>query len=295
MVAYQTGSTMPIAGANIWAGWERKSDRRRMPKPANQAARPRWDRARVSAVQALWGAGFTSPGGAPETLRLASPLGLNQNVKLLLVGGGLGGPAEAIAGSYGTWVDSMEADPELAAIAEQRRPAHEAGSRIKIAGWNREQPCFRHRSAHHAMALESLRGAKLGPLLDGLAAALRPHGQIVLTELVAETPAPDNDREFAAWCRLENRGPDMPSLNAVNTALTSRHFDLRVVEDVSDRHVSATLAGWRSAVKAMAAGPRPEAAEAAILVTEAELWLLRIRLMRRFGFRLLRWHAIGTA
>ena len=192
-------------------------------------------------------------------------------------------------------VDSLEADPELAAIAEQRRAAHEAARRITIATWDRDRPAFRNRSAHHAMALESLRGAKPGPLLDGLAAALHPHGQIVLTELVAETPAPNNDREFAAWCRLENRGPDMPSLNAVNTALTSRHFDVRVVEDVSDRHVSATLAGWRSAVKAMAAGPKPEPAEAGILVTEAELWLLRIRLMRRFGFRLLRWHAVGTA
>jgi hypothetical protein len=30
-----------------------------------------------------------------------------------------------------------------------------------------------------------------------------------------------------------------------------------------------------------------------VVVTEAELWLLRIRVMRRFGFRLLRWHAVG--
>jgi hypothetical protein len=286
---------MQIAGANLWAGWERKSDRARTAPRAREAPKARWAKTRVAAVEALWGAGFTCPGGAPETLRLASPLGLNQSMTLLLVGGGMGGPAEAIAGEYGTWVDSVEADPELATIAEQRRSAHEAGKRISVSTWDRERPAFRCRSAHHAMALESLRGARLGPLLDGLAAALHPHGQIVLTELVAETPAPDNDREFAAWCRLENRGPDMPSLNAVNSAFTSRRFDVRVVEDVSDRHVSATLAGWRSAVKAMAAGPRPEPAEAGILVTEAELWLLRIRLMRRFGFRLLRWHAVGTA
>jgi hypothetical protein len=286
---------MQIAGANPWAGWERKSDRRRLAPHASEPAKPRWARSRVAAVEALWGSGFTAPGGAPETLRLASPLGLSQNVTLLLVGGGLGGPAEAIAASYGAWVDSVEADPELAAIAEQRRASHAAARRMTVATWDRDRPAFRHRSAHHAMALESLRGARLEPLLDGLAAALRPHGQIVMTELIAESPAPDNDREFAAWCRLENRGPDMPSLNAVTSALTSRHFDVRVVEDVSDRHVSATLAGWRSAVKAMAAGPRPEPVEAGILVTEAELWLLRIRLMRRLGLRLLRWHAVGTA
>ena len=48
-------------------------------------------------------------------------------------------------------------------------------------------------------------------------------------------------------------------------------------------------------MKAMAAKPRPDAAAAGIFVTEAELWLLRVRLMRRFGFRLVRWHAIAVA
>ncbi len=77
--------------------------------------------------------------------------------------------------------------------------------------------------------------------------------------------------------------------------MTNQGFDVRVVEDLSDRHVTATLTGWRAAVRAMETGPRPEPAAAGIFVTEAELWLLRIRLMRRFGFRLLRWHAVGHA
>ena len=84
----------------------------------------------------------------------------------------------------------------------------------------------------------------------------------------------------------------MPRVNAVTAELTRHHFDVRVVEDVSDRHVSATLAGWRAAVKGMARGPKPATAVAAAFVNEAELWLLRIRLMRRFGFRLVRWHAV---
>jgi cyclopropane fatty-acyl-phospholipid synthase-like methyltransferase len=261
-------------------------------------ARPpvaKWGTARVAAVEALWGSGFSSPGGAPETLRLAGPLGLNADATLLLLGGGMGGPAETIAESLGAWVESAEADPELAAIAEQRRMRHGAARKISIGTWDRANPCFGRRSAHHAMALESLRGAKLAPILDSIAGALRPKGHIVLTELIADGPVPDKDREFAAWCRLENRGPDMPSHSAVTAALTRRRFDVRVVEDLSDRHVTATLSGWRSAVKAMAAGPRPDAATAGTFVTEAELWLLRIRLMRRLGFRLLRWHAVGTA
>jgi cyclopropane fatty-acyl-phospholipid synthase-like methyltransferase len=249
----------------------------------------------VSAVGALWGSGFIGPGGAAETLRLATPIGLNRNASLLLIGGGMGGPAETIVESYGSWVASFEADETLADIAESRRATNPAAQRMQVAGWDRNNPSFGSHNAHHAMALEACRGAPVPAMLDAVAAALCPHGHIVMTELVAESEAPEQDREFAAWCRLESRLPALPRLDDVTETLARLHFDVRVVEDVSDRHVSETLAGWRTAVKGMASGPKPDIAMAAAFVTEAELWLLRLRLMRRFGFRLVRWHAVGSA
>jgi cyclopropane fatty-acyl-phospholipid synthase-like methyltransferase len=257
--------------------------------------RPRWPARRVAAVQALWGGGFTGPGGAAETVKLAGPLGLNSDASLLLLGGGLGGPAETIVANFGSWVASFEADATLADLAAQRLASHPAARRLQIATWDPARPSFGLHNAHHAMALEAARGGKLSAMLDGMAAALRPHGRVVMTELVTEAPAPANDREFAAWCRLENRQPDMPRVDQVTTGLARLGFDVRVVEDVSDRHVSATLAAWRAAVKSMAAGPKPDTAAASAFVNEAELWLLRIRLMRRLGLRLVRWYAVGSA
>lgn len=233
------------------------------------------------------------PGGAPETLRLAKPLGLDSSFTLLMLGTGLGGPAQAISEGFGAWVAAFEADPDLRAVAEARRPSLDPRNRITIAGWNRENPEFRAHSANHALSLEALRGTSPGKLLDSVAAALRPQGHIVLTELVSEAAPSEKDREFAAWCRLENRLPQLPSSQDVTGALQRLRFDIRVVEDMSDRHITQTLGGWREAVRAMAAGPRPAAQRAAAFVTEAELWLLRIRLMRRLGVRLMRWHAIG--
>lgn len=264
------------------------------PLPAG-GARPRWSPRRMAAVAALWGDGFTGPGGPQETLRLAAPMGLNSNASLLVLGGGMGGPAETIVDTFGSWVASFEADAELAQIAEQRRARHPAGKRMQVAGWDRENPSFGHHNAHHALALEGARGAPLDRMLEAVAAALRPRGHVMITEMVADTVAPGDDREFAAWCRLENRAPSLPRLDQVTSTLARLHFDVRVVEDVSDRHVSETLAGWRAAVKSMARGPKPDIAAAAAFVTEAELWLLRIRMMRRFGFRLVRWHAVGAA
>jgi hypothetical protein len=253
----------------------------------------RWPPARIAAVEALWGDGFIMPGGGPETVRLAKPLGLSSSMTLLLLGGGLGGPAHAIAEGFGAWVASFEADPELCATAAARRAALDPRNKITIERWDRGQPAFRSRSANFALALEALRGARPEPLLESLAGALRPQGQIVLTEMVCDTAPSDRDREFGAWCRLENRLPELPSQTEVTGALQRLRFDVRVVEDMSDRHITQTLGGWREAVRTMAAGPRPAAQTAAAFVTEAELWLLRIRLMRRLSVKLMRWHAIG--
>jgi len=261
-----------------------------------EPSQSRWPAARIAAVETLWGEGFIMPGGGPETMRLAKSFGLTSSVTLLMLGSGLGGPAHAISDGFGAWVASFEADPELRAVATTRRAARDPRNQITIEAWNRSQPQFRARIANHALSLEALRGAKPASLLESLAGALRPHGQIVLTELVCDDAAPsDRDREFAAWCRLENRLPELPSTGDVTDALKRLRFDVRVVEDMSDRHIAQTLGGWREAVRAMAAGPRPAAHTAAAFVTEAELWLLRIRLMRRLGVRLMRWHAIGTA
>ncbi len=260
-----------------------------------ETVRTKWPPKRAAAVTALWGSGFVGPGGKQETLRLTEPLGLNSSASLLLLGGGMGGPAEAVVDTFGSWVASFEADEELAQIAEERRARHPAGRRMQVAGWDRSNPSFGNNNAHHAMALEAARGAPMEAMLHAMAVALRPQGHVVVTEMVGDSLAAAQDREFAAWCRLENRAPDLPRLDHVTAALARLHFDVRVVEDLSDRHVAATMAGWRAAVKAMAQGPKPDAAVAAAFVNEAELWLLRIRLMRRFGFRLVRWHAVRAA
>jgi hypothetical protein len=256
-------------------------------------ASTRWPDERVMAVESLWGDGYVAPGGATETLRLSKPLGLTGNSTLILLGGGLGGPALTITQKFKAWVNSFETDPVLVAAAAARRPAGDRGGRVTIGEWERETPTFKARSANHALSLEAMRGAPPLPIIKSLVAALRPQAQIVLTELVAEQPAPQSDREFGAWCRLEDRLPSLPRLSEISTALEGQKFDVRVVEDMSERHVSQTLEGWRAAVKVMEAGPRPAPAAAAAFVKEAELWLLRLRLMRRLDLKLIRWHALG--
>jgi hypothetical protein len=297
-----TGTNSRIAPVKTWVGATAPA----LP-PAGAALAPaprapRWPAARLAAVEALWGEGFTSPGGAALVLRLSSSLALSGGDKLLLLGGGLGGPAFAIAEDCGAWVSSFEADGELAALARRRTSLHGCRDRIRVAGWDPDHPDFGLRASHHAVSLEALRGADPVATLNSLAGSLRSpqtagrssgQSQIVMTEMVADRHVPDSDREFSAWCRLENRQPVLPRGQDITAALTRLGYDVRVVEDISGTHVNEALTGWRKAVRTMEAGPSPSAAAAGAVVTEAELWLLRIRVMRRLGFRLLRWHAVS--
>jgi hypothetical protein len=69
-------------------------------------------------------------------------------------------------------------------------------------------------------------------------------------------------------------------------------FDVRIVEDISRRHMRQAIEGWHGAVRAMEDGHQ-SMRQVAMVVHEAELWLARFRLMRAGKLRLVRWHTIG--
>ena len=84
----------------------------------------------------------------------------------------------------------------------------------------------------------------------------------------------------------------MPSELEITRVLGRLGFDVRIVEDISRRHMQYAVAGWRNAVRSMEE-TRPSLHQIALVVREAELWLARFRLMRAGKLRLVRWHAIG--
>jgi hypothetical protein len=113
----------------------------------------------------------------------------------------------------------------------------------------------------------------------------------VLTEAVADVPLEPDDPTVAVWARLEHRPADVPTELVISELLARLGFEVRIVEDISRRHLQYALAGWREAVQAMA-GVRPTVRQLSLIVREAELWMARFRLMRAGKLRLVRWHAI---
>jgi SAM-dependent methyltransferase len=250
-----------------------------------------WPRVRITAAESLWGEGFLRPGGAEETLLLARPFGLTPAASLLLLGGQSGGPGRVIAEAFGCYVSSFESDPDLEDAGTEHLARARLGKRATLQQWDPRTPAFRRNAYNHAIALEVLRGANPQPVLAELATAIRPGGQLALVDLVADASLDPKDPIVAGWCRLDRRPPTMPQEGMITGLLAGLGFDVRVVEDVSTRHQQLALAGWSAVVQAMRV-TKPGHTRAAALVAEAELWLLRLRLMHAHKLRLVRWHAL---
>lgn len=252
-----------------------------------------WPSERLAIADALWGEGFSLPGGEEEVLRLAKPLGLSAACSVALLGCGAGGAARCLAERLDAWVSGFESDPALAAVAERLCSSAGLGRRAQIAVWTPTAPSLPPRYYHHALALEPLRRADPAIVLPTLAGALRTGGNLVITEIVAGDGQGGDSAHAAEWQRVERRAPP-PEAQSLTRALEGLGFDIRVVEDITERHVQLTIRGWREFVRGLAATP-PSPAQAAWLVREAEIWLRRAQAMRAGHARLVRWHAISRA
>jgi SAM-dependent methyltransferase len=252
-----------------------------------------WPAERLAMVHLLWGDGYVFPGGEIETLRLARPLGVSAATSLLVIGSGSGGPAISVARDTGTWVTGLESDADLeVASIKIIRKAH-LQKKITIKTWDPEKPEFEPRSHHHCLALEPLLGPQPEQVLDGVARALRPGGQLVLTALATAATLDLTDPVVKRWAALERRDPsEIPAARALTRMLGRVGLDVRIAEDASVRHMDNAMLGWRVLLRDLRDN-KPTRHQAVQLIAEAELWLLRRRLIRGGKLRMMRWHAIS--
>jgi SAM-dependent methyltransferase len=255
-----------------------------------------WPQDRLAVTDELWGEGFSWPGGEVETMRLAHPLGLSSAASLLLVGAGGGGAAGCIVRNLGAWVTGLEVEPALVVQAQALIKAAALGKRATVESWNPEHPDMPANHFHHCLAIEPLRcGGEPARIFDSMAHSLKPGGQLVMTEICADAPLPTDDPKVARWSRLEHRAlSTLHPAKTISRMLSRVGFDVRVSEDVSVRHIENALIGWRVAVRDLRHN-KPSPAVTARLVAEAEIWLLRVKLLQEHRLRMMRWHAISSA
>ena len=242
--------------------------------------------------QWLWGAGFHTPGTAEDVLSLAEPFGANASTRLLDVAAGMGGAAPAIAAQSGAYVSALERDPDLA-----RR-----GRAMSLAAGRQKQVPVGHMDPEtlelRAGAFDGILGREATHLvvdkerfLRVLLLGLRPRGQLLLTEFVAD-PALAGRPELAAWMALQPRPPSLWTLQQYSDCFLSLGVELRVPEDITGVYKSQIINGWTRLLRTVDLRSLPRAHRLAV-VAEAERWMPAVAALDSGALRVYRFHVLA--
>jgi len=242
--------------------------------------------------QWLWGPGLHIPGTAEDVLALARPFAATAATRLLDVAAGLGGAARAIAAQSGAYVSALERDPDLA-----RR-----GRALSITAGRYKQVPVGHMDPEtlelRAGAFDGILGREASHLVRDkerfmrvLILGLRPRGQLLLTEFVAE-PALAGRPELAAWASLQPRDPSLWSLRQYSDCLLSLGVELRVPEDISAAYKSQIVEGWMRLLRTVDLRSLPRGHRLAV-VAEAERWMPTVAALDSGALRMYRFHVLA--
>ncbi len=250
----------------------------------------RWNAARVSLVQKVWGGGFTTPGGRKHTLDMVTSLGLDPAMSVVDLGTGLGGAVRAMSEKFGVWVTGFEADEDLA----------EAGMALSVkAGMSEKAPvqvfdptAFEHKpgSVDCIFSKEFLfTVADKNKFLKVLEGLMKPKGQLLFTDfLLAETRL--SSPILDTWIENEPQEPRPWSLEDYEVGLTGAKLDIRVAEDITQAFRAMVIKGWADYTGSnLSDGIGAGAAPA--LVDEVELWTRRIQAIDSGDLKVYRIHA----
>lgn len=256
--------------------------------PAPAVANP-WPSTRIGLVEKLWGDGFHTPGGAEHILELVKPMRLDETKTLLDLGCGLGGGARSVTHEFGTWVTGIEwwKDLALAGIERSTRAglAKKASVQFQVNG----RLVLKANSFAGVFSKEAFFTVpEKETLLQVLTDALKVDGELCFTDYVA---IDDRSRHLEQWCGREPIGAHPWSIAEYSSALGQLGYDLRVTEDMTERHCQLIRDGWRQFVDGLAPGSAsPDTMP--LIVREAEIWARREALLRKGELRHYRFFAI---
>ncbi len=253
-------------------------------EPADAGPSVYWADWRIDLMERLWGKGFMLPGGTDFVHQLTKPLSLGTKASVLVLGAGMGGPANLIAEQFGAFIDGVEPDPELAAASAKRAAVVKGMSRVKIKNMSIDDGEAFDRKYDAVFGQEILlRLADKTKLLEHCVNALKDGGKLVITDFTLAEGA--GGKAIDLWLERERAQGSMLSENEWRQLFKDSGFNknkarfrMRTIEDMSDRYVALVLNGWVALEESL----RANAANRDTLremITEAERWALRVTLL----------------
>jgi SAM-dependent methyltransferase len=240
--------------------------------------------------QWLWGPGFAIPGDAAHALGLVKPFGLDPAMSMLDAAAGLGGVARIVAEAFGTYVTGLERDPETAHRGMAMSIAQGLAKRAPISVIDPENlelregayDCILARQATYTLTDKER-------FLRVLILALKPRGQLLMTELVHEGETP----ELAAWVAQQPIRPQLWTVAQYTDCLSSLGCELRITEETTASHRAQIIGGWANLLRTVDLRALPRAHLVAI-VDEAEHWMRTVMALDSGALKTYRFYGLAT-
>ena len=255
-------------------------------EPNSDTSHSLWSHERIALVQQLWGKGATRPGGADYTISLLKPLNIQPEMTVLDLSAGLAGEMKATSDEFDAWIQGMEVDPDLVNAASKfstrkTSVSHYDPKNLTLPAakfdciYMREQLCFLPQRKE---------------ILAKISGALKPYGQVIITDYAAASKAGGN--ALASWQAQHLIPEPLWTPKIYRRHLENLDLDVRVFQDDSDQIKPLVLKGWAQLVSDLT---RSQLTRSFVdtMVIEADRWLRTVRALDARELRYLRIHAMA--
>lgn len=202
--------------------------------------------ARGQVAQALWGEGNLTPGPAEFIQEISHSLVLTQELSMLDLGAGLGGPARAINAATKVWITAYEAVPEYVKYGMEQSIMHGMGKKVPITEFHAETVELPKHKFNCVFSKEMMHHVSNKPqLLRKIQGTLKPGGQFFFTNYVV-TGMAKNSPAIAKWNEADGQQSHFWSEEEYKAAFTAAKLDLRVSENLTPKYCEMIADGFRS-------------------------------------------------
>lgn len=249
-----------------------------------------WPTEHKDVLQAIWGEGYSGPGGSDYVLSLVKSFGLSPASSMIEFGSGMGGSTRAIAEAYGAYVTGWEINPEFAAQANSLALVYSLEKQAEVHVLDLETMAFRSNFYQSALIGEFLyRLEDKRAFLQEALASVKQGSEIMITELVSagSTEALDD------WIAGEAEPIHLEDIRTLAEQLGDANVSVRLAEEESDRYTAMIKQSLNNLVTHLAEAKPPREKVIPIL-TEVEKWARRVAALESGGLHYYRINGVKT-
>ena len=248
---------------------------------------------RIECLIQVWGEGFVSAGDAEFCCDLVRPIGLTDELSMLDLGAGLGGPARAISKEFGVWIAGMENDREFAKIGMEMSTAAGMAKKAPVSIFDPEQADLPERKYDCVFSKELLyRVQDKHELARRIEKSLKYGGHLLCVDFVAAYGR-RNKPPLKQWSAEEPTRPFLFTAGQMNDMMIESGLEPRVARDITEDYleqVKRTWNNWQQIIEAIGEFSNKDDIMQALL-SELQLWTRRSEVIEGGDLKVYSFHS----